>query len=163
LTRALIAPGPRTGPYADGADGPGFRLQSSGGQVYGPYLKPEAFKMSGDETNPDGPLDLARPMLFDKSGKPILYFPARGTKPDLSQANNYVAARSAGTRPLYIYDDNTAVAASASAMSKLLGDTNGNGAIDAGETAKYTGPFILWCTGPDGEYGNEDDVTNFNE
>ena len=39
------------------------------------------------------------------------------------------------------------------ALCVLLGDTSCNGQIDAGETAAYSGPFILWAAGPDGFWG----------
>jgi hypothetical protein len=43
-------------------------------------------------------------------------------------------------------------------MSYRLGDLNYNGVIDATETPVTTGPYLLWSAGPDGVFGNDDDV-----
>jgi prepilin-type N-terminal cleavage/methylation domain-containing protein len=160
LMWSLVAPSTEAN---DGADGPGFRTRPGGqGKVYGPYLKPEAFTLGKTDGSPPS-ADFSDAVLLDKTKKAVLYFPARASKPDLGQANSFVARATTADnfRPLYNAYDNKLI--DLADMRRSLGDADADGRIDSGETAKYTGPFILWCAGPDGEYGNEDDITNFNE
>jgi prepilin-type N-terminal cleavage/methylation domain-containing protein len=199
LARALVAPGPDNGTGADGASGPGFRtrrlpgvdpLDTSDdilqGKIYGPYLKAESFRLSSTPTNADAGLtDMAAPLLFDKARTVILYIPGKPTKPNLTAANAYVAF---GGRPFYDFADVSGTAAGTTPMSLkqmqiFLGDSGAtpDGGISGSEKARYTGPFILWCAGPDGLFGPDiaaaaptgtldaadvaacDDITNFNE
>ncbi len=139
--------------YADGADGPGFRKRGTQGTIY-TYLQPDRYKIRG----------LA---ILDSFDNPVLYYPARPTKPNLTAADGYVSNTGA---PLY----NTTYAQGFLAqnnMRLMLGDINMNGQIDAGETPAFTGPYILWSAGPDAKFGPTatttseaarcDDVTNF--
>jgi len=41
-----------------------------------------------------------------------------------------------------------------------MGDTNGDGILQASETPAATGPYLLWSPGPDGIYGTADDVVD---
>jgi prepilin-type N-terminal cleavage/methylation domain-containing protein len=85
LARTLVAPRDD-----DGNPGPGFRVPPGGalsppqGRVWGPYLQPDRFRMR-DPANPTNvspaPENLA---LFDRWDRPILYFPARLGRPNLS-------------------------------------------------------------------------------
>lgn len=155
----------------DGADGPGFRIRSGQGRVWGPYLQPEKFNVNGC-------------MLRDGDGNPILYLPA-GRNANVRTPNGFVAV--AG-QPLY--DARDAVAHfrrpdesnntnALRAMQVMLGDTDHNGRIDQGETPGTEAPFLLWTAGPDGLFGPVrpdggtwtptkrdiercDDITNFN-
>jgi type II secretory pathway pseudopilin PulG len=173
LCRALIGPGPAThtnvmmipdgagsDPNAPQQPGPGFRVRGTTGKVYGPYLNPDSFKMGNPSPTP--PTTPGMPMgwlaLLDRYNKPILYYPATGT-PNVNADGGYVmtfdplAARNASTRiPLYNQRDNTG-AMQLQAMRLFLGDHNNNGRIDAGESAAYTGGFILWSSGPDERFG----------
>lgn len=165
LARALVGPGPAgdgldaaqaTAAGADGADGPGFRTRRVGtnpvGQVYGPYLKADALKISSNPANPDaGITDATQPMLFDAIPSVVLYFPARRSKPDLTNIDAYV---NSNNQALYNQQDNTIL--QLADMRRLLAGTSGN-------ERKYTGPFLLWSAGPDGAFGTDDDITNFNE
>lgn len=161
LTKAMIALADEAD---DGAPGPGFRRRAQG-RVFGPYLKPESFRIA----NPDGssidPSSAAYDyaVMMDPYERPILYFPGRASIPDLTQAEMFVNdGPGAGGKPLYDQLDNEILPLAA--MREMLGDRETvDGAIGAGETAAHTGPFLLWSAGPDGEFGTEDDVTNFNE
>ncbi|MCC6239080.1 MAG: prepilin-type N-terminal cleavage/methylation domain-containing protein [Phycisphaerales bacterium] len=163
LARALVGPGPKDGGNSlgqDGADGPGFRARRVGdpetgqavGQVYGPYLKADALQISSNPANPDaGITDPTQPMLFDAIPSVVLYFPARRSKPDLTNIDAYV---NSNNQALYNQQDNTILPLAD--MRRLLAGTSGN-------ERKYTGPFLLWSAGPDGTFGTSDDITNFNE
>lgn len=184
-----IAPGDTAGPVnggpdnywtrvdaRDSANGPGIRaryvnadgdtnfLNDPGqGRVYGPYLQPEKFKLSG----------LA---MLDMWDNPILYFPASllktnitvgggGPAPGYLNATDFSALQRVNTS-LYDMSDNLipfrrgVSLEAANDYSKatkriraMLGDMNQNGAIDSGETAATTGAYILWSAGPDGLFG----------
>lgn len=162
LTKALIAPADEAD---DGAPGPGFRRQQQG-RIFGPYLKPESFRIANPDGNSIDPNTTAydHAVMMDPYSRPILYFPGRASIPDVSQQNMFVndVAPGAGARPLYNRYDNAILPLTA--MREMLGDRETvDGAIGVGETAAHTGPFLLWSAGPDGEFGTEDDVTNFNE
>jgi hypothetical protein len=97
LGRALLSPGPATstetdGPGFDGADGYGFRVRT-GGQLYGPYLRPEKFPVQmvsytgvgGSTTSSAG--TMYGYQILDNStlpATPILYAPARVPQPALN-------------------------------------------------------------------------------
>ena len=172
----------------------GFRARpSSGAGQYYTYLPTDRFQMSGTE------------QIYDRNGLPFLYAVARKPAPDLTVANTATPANQPYlvTSPVALYtfwsgggsgtsdvgqfgisgDTGTppapAVAPSWAAlrMQMLLGDLNGNGIIDNGETPAAAGPYILWAAGPDKYFGfpNDnpstapalwelakcDDVTNF--
>lgn len=181
LTRALVAPGPEKETASgrgdgDGAEGPGFRINPpvgggpAQGRIFGPYIKTDSFTIANaDQTalDPDNP-DFRLAVMQDKGGKPILYFPGRSTKPDLTGGGgstpnpNFVnSGPGSGGKPLYNQEDNEIL--DLEDMRRLLGDTNNDGAISGAEKAATTGPFLLWTAGPDGVFGTDDDITNFNE
>lgn len=175
----------------------GFQLRK-GGRTYGPYIQPDKFKISDVSRDKDV---LGKPIpsgcLLDMRGNPILYYPARPGISDVTAAQGYVGESTDYTviHPfLYNFSDNDDSAQPRFAgdainnikmMRAMLGDINGDGAIDAGETAAYTGPYIIWSAGSDGLFGpvdgsgaqltslpasaddvrqavlNSDDVTNF--
>jgi type II secretory pathway pseudopilin PulG len=60
--------------YADGADGPGFRVRATGqGAVYGPFLNTDKFKVGKQMA------------ILDYYGNPVLYFPGKaGAVPSLA-------------------------------------------------------------------------------
>jgi prepilin-type N-terminal cleavage/methylation domain-containing protein len=194
LCWALLAPGPDIGPGnvvggngSDGAPGPGFRVRGTvppQGQIWGPYIPPGRFQVSGtmdwDST------------INDTYGHPYLYFPAyKGAIVNVTQSPNnggYVSAfwPSSGTPPtpltagttvesMYNYNDNTMGLSAAPLkigdMEQILGDTNQDGAINANNTTNETAsaqlPYLLWSGGADELYGLDpstgktDDVTNF--
>jgi prepilin-type N-terminal cleavage/methylation domain-containing protein len=133
LCRALIGPAPAVDTYdttptsviptQDGADGPGFRLRSNQGRVYGPYLAADKFKVyslyaSGNgvpgEASSNQPLAEAGGTFYpldaviaDIDGNPILYFPARALKPNISDPinypNGYVGLSSSPPNPIPAY------------------------------------------------------------
>jgi len=177
LCWALLAPGPAS---QDGADGPGFRVRGTQGQVHNAYIVPAKFNITGT-TDYDSTIN-------DTHGNPYLYFPAfKGA--NISATNGFVAynAGASGmtapagatvttTTPMYNYADNAIIINNKlftqAQMETALGDLNTNGMIDAGEVPASTGPYLLWGAGPDdaygapllsnGTYGVSDDVTNFN-
>jgi len=141
----------------DGLDGFGTRLRA-GGKKVGPYVQPEKFRVRGCA-------------FLDSNDKPILYFYARQSKPNLSvpltagaaSVPSFISQTSFSVfnatdnliffeRPLQVVPDTDPVLATAR-MAALLGDANNNGLIDPGEQAASTGPFLLWAAGPDGFYG----------
>ncbi len=177
----------------DGADGPGFRVAPRSGvfkfnasdptklegKVYGPYIQGGAINWS--KTKDDGTLDSAKDyddtsVLVDANGHVILYYPVLNPQPLLSTRNAYIfegPSTSARTTlvPMYRSSDNS-VWMSKTLFATLLGDTNGDGAINQSpgdnETAKAKGKFILISAGRDGIFGPNpgdknkanDDVTN---
>lgn len=197
LARAIVAPGPAAIALrpltADGADGNGFRVRPGGqGRVYGPYISPDKFTVfTFDNSVPADPI---RYYLIDKnfspSGRqnpPVLYLP-RNTKTTITPAQGYL-----GTGSGVMYDVTpitqmtlgadpswTALATTllpGDQIRTVMGDLDRNGVITNGETAPFTGPYILWMAGPDGMFGltNEsgkrdidtgryqtDDIANFN-
>jgi len=184
LCRALIGPGPETSTVpADIADGkgadvtppdpkkpgPGFRTRrdASGlaqGRVYGPYLKPEQFRLADPSNATDDRAAInAKPGLLaimDRYNRPILYYPAHG-KPNIRLSHGYVWDRT--DKPMYLAPDNDA-AMTKQVLAQMLGDVNGNGMIDAAssppEAPAYEGPFILWSAGPDETFGPDQATMN---
>ncbi len=176
LARAMVAPGPaKTSPSPapgdDGADGPGFRTRGTQGRVYGPYIKPESFRIVSDPANiTAGLTDLATPVLIDRVDRAILYFPARAARGDLSvNPGSTAKGPYVGTTSDAMFNqlDNAVLpldgAPDVPGMRVLLGDLNKNGRIDGTESPKFLGPFILWTAGQDATFGTADDITNFNE
>lgn len=101
--------------------------------------------------------------IQDSSSKDFLYFPARVPAPDIHVGSQYV-----NNTGLCMYNQADCGVINISHMRKILGDTNANGRIDAGETESSTAPYLLWGAGPDNAYGlnaaaipTTDDVTNF--
>ena len=186
LCQALIAPAPETesGGAAnqrrkqDGAPGPGFRVRGTSGRVYGPYLPPERFKVRtpgvATEPNPPGYLTMC---ILDRYDKPILYFPASATKPNITVTANGVPGfvhsdAPTGNGPqsefsMYDADDNFVHFRRSATdpdavrrMRLMLGDRDMNGIIQSatGEAAATTGPFLLWSAGPDEQFGPNADA-----
>ena len=153
------AGGPPSGDWAvfgasDNADGPGFTVRAGPGKVFGPYLSP-TFPTAGFG-------------LLDSNNNGILYYPATGKKLGgtgttqvryVSNPSQPNAARG------FVYNSADNSALSLGDMRRLMGDTDSNGTIDAGETAATSEPYILWSAGPDGVFGYHngkcDDVANF--
>jgi type II secretory pathway pseudopilin PulG len=177
LCRALIGPGPEF--HTDvkyisdgkGADvqppditkpGPGFRTRGRSGQVYGPYLKLDQFKLANP--GPAAAIDLPGHMaLMDRYNRPILYYTAVG-KPNIRLPKSYVWDRAGPDKPMYSATDNWNPARGVGGMPKetlalILGDLNINGQIDStpglptDETPAYEGPYLLWSAGPDEIFG----------
>ena len=187
LCWALLSPGPAT---QDGNDGTGFRVRGTQGTVYGPYIQPDKFLISGT-TDYDSTIN-------DVDGNPYLYFPGNkganigtynGTT-NYGYASIYMPASAAAgaIAPMYNCNDNTLASVIAqqlgpaptgwptatpwtwaTAMQTTLGDTGTgtagstppDGMIDGSETPATTGPYLLWGAGPDQLWGSTDDVTNF--
>lgn len=167
---ALIAPGAQS---VDGADGPGFRVRKTGyGQVYGPYLPPDKFKLSPTGSSAGGN------QILDRNGMPFIYVPARVPAPDITIKD---ASTNKGnfdiTNPHALYNvmnNDTAlfeisgegsITYAKQRIQYILGDnsaglTGKNGIIDPGETPATTGEFIIWAAGPDRKFGFPDDAAN---
>ncbi len=146
----------------DMLDGFGTRLRA-GGKKVGPYVQPEKFRVRGCA-------------FLDSNDKPILYFPARHSKPNLSvliqpsgtppfvSLNGYGTTAGGALQNISLFNsndnlqffmriDDTSTADATIRMEVLLGDTSHDGMITGGEQAASTGPFLLWAPGPDGFYG----------
>jgi type II secretory pathway pseudopilin PulG len=139
--------------YSDGFAGPGFRGRG-GGKSYPAYL-------------PEGKLRMQGVAILDLYGNPILYYPARPQMPSINTPGGFVSNTG---NSLYNEDHNPTAPIppwlTPQDFRLLLGDTNMNGQIDAGETAAFTGPYILWSAGEDHRFGlvsgkELDDVANF--
>lgn len=190
LCRALLGPQDANGTYGDGADGFGFRTRrvngTAQGRVWGPYLRPESFKLYNQANK--------APLIADVDGQPILYYVARASKPNIHMPDGFVALSLGPTAPVYpddyptppalsplfnVFDNSGPYPDGLYRMRLMLGDVSLNGAIDADETPASTGPYLLWSAGPDSAYGpvpdprplspkqrrelrgHVDDVTNF--
>jgi prepilin-type N-terminal cleavage/methylation domain-containing protein len=152
LADALLGPGPSR---------VGFSIRV-GGKKYGPYIQADKFKIADGSTKYVDVVGKTIPLgcLLDMNGNPILYYSASLAKLDITQPGAFVGSNTTYGAPfpfLYNYADNddgseprfTAV----SMLCAMLGDYSGNGAIDGGETAVTTGPYLLWSAGPDGFFG----------
>jgi prepilin-type N-terminal cleavage/methylation domain-containing protein len=176
LCWALLAPGPATtnGTLGgDGADGPGFRVRGTQGQVYGPYIQPDKFNITGtsdwDST------------INDVRGNPYLYYranPVANIKTAGAYAGSYNPTNG-GTIPMYNYYENNNLITNGHSFAmedfqKILG-ADPTGALLVGGSPATTAPYILWSAGSDELWGYNssgagngpvlttvDDVTNFN-
>jgi len=169
LCRALLAPENATGDLGDGADGYGFRIRRNGatpqGKVYGPYLRPESFKVRRNQKTNEHDYNVYQLLMLDIDDQPILYYPARATKPNIHLPEGFVALALVSTSssqeggppplaPLFnVYDNSGPYPDGLYRMRLMLGDVSLDGAIDANETPASTGPYLLWSAGPDGYYG----------
>jgi type IV pilus assembly protein PilA len=152
LVQALIAPAPRT---VDGHDGPGFRIpppadpNARQGRVYGPYIPPDRFQLRDEGTQ--------EYVMLDRFGSPILYFPARTTRPNLSTSGAYVGTTNAA---LYNREHNSILPLDR--MRAALEADLATGALPANRVPRYSGPYLLWSAGTDTTFGTDSDITNFN-
>ena len=206
LCRALIAPGKgepqgaantiwdgagskpagTTDPNAKETEpGPGFRIRGTSGKVYGPYLKPETFKLGDPDNNGSSTGAPGAWAILDRYNRPYVYYVAVG-KPNIRLAKSYAWDRSTSDKPMYNALDNwdgTTGAMPRETLARMLGDTIADGKIDDAavppEIPAYDGPFIVWSAGPDEVFGpppgmpvgnpteirkaveKSDDVTNF--
>lgn len=154
-------------PWADGADGPGFKnaltVDSNGdgipdvpgGKTWGPYLQPDKFKLRGAA-------------ILDRDENAILYFPGNKSA-NVSNPNTteFVALATGTTRPMFAVNHNamlivpgTNTAAeqtlAIARMRSMSGDFNLNGRIDGGESAGGLKPYLLWAAGADRKYGPQE-------
>ncbi len=164
---------PETGAYA-------FYLP---GDTYGPYLEAERWSL---RKNADGEFE-PDVVILDRNGQPILYYPALRSTPDLTVTfddetfaggtrtrGGFVSVNSptmgsglARQDGLYNAADNHLHLAARQVddetngeLNVMLGDLDRDGALGPGETAAYTGPFLLIASDDDGEYG-VNSVANF--
>lgn len=183
LMRALLSPGAAadTDPnLKDGKDGPGFHIRD-GGKVYGPYILPDRFIIDDDD-NRGTSVNWAGACIHDRGERPILYYPAARSMPKISSVSppgfinpNSPIDYTLPPTALFNFADNNFPQVNSNAATegfidlakfqKALGDRNNDGAINAStsdkENARSTGPFLLWSAGPDGLFGTDDDVVNF--
>ena len=208
LCRALIAPGPAvdtanltnpeksdkipdgkgslpSGGTQETIPAPGFRVRGEQGKVYGPYLNLNSFKV-GDPAVPNAVSPVPGVLaILDRYNKPILYFPASAAKPNIRAVSSPPPFVGQSELSMYDLNDNlrafdTNAGNAIRKMRQMLGDLNNNGYIDNNETEAYTGPFILWSSGPDEAFGpapgptstpaeirkavdKSDDITNFRQ
>jgi prepilin-type N-terminal cleavage/methylation domain-containing protein len=160
LAKALIGPGSAA---EDGEDGPGFRTAKDG-KIWPSYLSADKFPVKRT-----GGLNTWE--LFDYFGNPIEYYPKRKSfSPDkgpLVGAQVYSQSGVGGLAGLPGMYDQGDGAISRETLLVILGDNNRDNKIGAGETARYTGPFILASPGADGSFSQpgqvdrSDDIYNF--
>jgi len=164
---ALIAPGPAK---QDGADGPGFRIRGTFGEVKGPYLSSDKLTIGvpSDPNNPIAVIPIASgaysdplTVLGDRLGNAILYYPKKLSSGAVTSVSTYIASHTLVPVPRYISDDNDPVRAFGS-LGNLQAQMPGvrpDGTVDQSQVVNV--PFLLWSAGPDGRFGTADDVTNF--
>jgi len=166
LCRAMLGPQDANGYYPDGADGFGFRTRRvngvATGRVYGPYLRPESFKLYRQPN--------MAPLMADIDGQPILYYVARSGGTNIHVVDSFVALwvppppsappnAVLAPMPLFnVFDNAGPYPDGLYRMRLMLGDVSLNGAIDADETPASTGPYLLWSAGPDRYYGPPPDA-----
>jgi prepilin-type N-terminal cleavage/methylation domain-containing protein len=165
LCWALVAPGPAVDPNGagDGADGPGFRTRGAQGQVYGPYIQVDRFKIADIGIFPITKSINLSSAIFDRYGSPIFYCPASADAP----LNAPVMADRPKSPIIPKFDYNY-----------FVGSSNIKWVIDLSEAERIlgnndTGSFLLWSAGPNAFFGHDpgtdvtlpnivsDDVTNF--
>ncbi|HEX4124342.1 MAG TPA: type II secretion system protein [Tepidisphaeraceae bacterium] len=181
LCWALLAPGSATGTAgSDGADGNGFRIRTSSGRIYGPYISPDHFTIGFLNGGTAG--DNHYYFIADTNGYPYLYFPANEGV-TITAANGYVGTTS--QNPMYNLDDNDIydpipgftsgffIRSSDGGSTTLAterfevmigastnGSASGTSADGAPVAPKATGlPYLLWGLGPD-DQGGPDNPTN---
>jgi len=190
LVWSLIAPGaanavsPRTTRSGgaitfDGADGPGFRVRGTTGQVFGPYLNLDHFRIGvlGNDTTPiqvapppNGVFDDSATFLGDSYGNAILYWP-RKVKVTITDMAHYFAKLNRTDPAAYIADDNDpgialgqssmnagAIASFQLRLPGVVASGSQPTLPDPGQALQQ--PYILWAAGPDGRFCTDDDVTN---
>lgn len=178
LCWALVAPGPdvdKKGLVGDGADGPGFRTRGTTGQVWGPYLPADRFRIIGLNSvnqfeEPTKGFSDSVDLLGDRYGNPILYYPAaKSANP--TAPNGFVSAYTpqpgAPPQSVFNFSDNARYSRTSpfsqftlQTMLWRLGETSMKGALVQGESAVATGPYLLWAAGPDQVFGTDDDVAS---
>jgi prepilin-type N-terminal cleavage/methylation domain-containing protein len=177
LCWALVAPG-NTNQDGHGTNplslpdnpAPGFSAVPHG-QVYGPYLEMDRFKLVLDNPLITPPNLNKEPSwcIADRYGHPILYFKANESV-DVHTIKGYcddVPTPTVGDQPYWNLHDNATGGSSALVwpvvdagstanalirMRLMLGDVNYNGQID-GTEAQYKAPYLLWAAGPDELFG----------
>lgn len=197
LCWGLVAPGPAIAAggsgstfTGDGADGPGFRVRGTTGQVFGPYLPASSFPIGTIRNDSSGLIqtlaatdtfDDSQDLLGDRNFAPILYF-AANPGANMTQPQGFIAPSepsSSSPPATFVFGDNAEFLSSGSkttnaanmmtnwkVMSYRLGVTTGSGGSGApdgstgGQTPIATGPFLLWGAGPDGIFGTDDDVVD---
>jgi len=85
-------------PAKDGADGNGFRVGGTVGRIYGPYLQADKFRIGtpGDrDSQPVATINPLKACLLDQNNKPILYLPARKSRPTITAIKGFVASATA--------------------------------------------------------------------
>ena len=168
LAYCLMSPEDAT---VDGADGPGFRVQKNAPNTkkWPAYLDSSKFKVVKEPTLPDG-RKVQRGSggweLLDAYDMPIVYMPRRrpAVRPDVALLGYY----SRNGLGAYDLDDVVGIVADQKgledAIRRALGDANKpnpNNKIDPGETANFSGDYILMSAGPDGAYFTGSDATAF--
>lgn len=161
LAWALIGPYDKTKvqnqpPPFDGADGMGFRIRSvpwnqpPQGKVYGPYIQADRVKLKKFTVNG---ADFYEFVDRSDAQNPILYFVRH---PGVTVANFAATTGNAQYDTSYCGSSFVTDASQLAAMQASL-----TAAITAkGTAANFTGPFILWSAGADGNYGTKDDVSS---
>jgi len=181
LAQALVGPGPAT---EDGADGPGFRtvINPSTGtfdpnaKKWDAYLSSERFNIK--RFPPQGGKPVGYWAFVDYFGNTIRYYPKR--RNFNLRIGPLVGAP--GTPGIFDIEDGEdpqlgytnalpkKLALDVPTLSYILGDANGNNAIDADESLKTEANFILTSAGPDGIFNylagdprlkKSDDIFNF--
>jgi prepilin-type N-terminal cleavage/methylation domain-containing protein len=144
----------------DGADGPGFKVRT-GAAVSGPYMDPSKTRVQGS-------------FILDSLGRPILYFPARPGRINVTQSTPlpmYVDRYYGSPNPAALFnaDDNfeayrhgEATADEKQVLNRIrlmFGDYDTNGYINvqasnAGNNDKQISQaYVLVAAGPDGLFG----------
>lgn len=139
--------------YADGADGPGFRVRSDG-KIQPAFLPSDRFKLNGMA-------------ILDRSGMPILYFPGNKSA-NIAIANGYIGPGSynaGGFRPLFNSNDNdmklfdyansTDAVKGLRTFRRMTGTASTGGLAGSNANPPFSGEFLLWGAGPDRKYGLE--------
>lgn len=166
----------RTRDHRPGPDG-AFNTaddELSQGKVYGPYLNPDKFKvkMTSGSATVDGSAVIA-----DSNDIPIVYLPKTPWPSTITAADGFVSENDYNPAtpvdnaklPMWnFYDARSSFTASSftrtgsdppvnalKRMQAMLGDIDCDGSITGSETAAYTGSFILWAAGDDGQFGPE--------
>ena len=143
----------------DGVDGPGFKSpsrannQAAAGPTRGAYIDTNRFTVQGT-------------VILDAVGNPILYYPSRVRTANVRLNSGYLGdvGRSNGGNFVFNAQDNVELfvtsftpnlspAEAVARTRSIFGDTNANGIIDADETRRATGSFVLMSAGPDRQLG----------
>ena len=147
----------------------GLKLQRrSGSTGYGPFINLENFSVGYGE-----PLAAGSP-----NGVPYIYIPATAPPNVITQANRFVAnvplsSVTPANAPLYNYAAIPYVPPTFSTQYMRVSDMQT--IMGSSSQPTYTGPYLLWASGADGQFGfanagqyayngatpKTDDVTNF--
>ncbi len=149
----------------DGTTGAGYRISDRTGAAAavakGPYIQANQLRLTQAANNSN------TFVFLDAAGNAFYYYtnhrPSNVITSSTPVAEPYVSNDNLQYRAMFCTQDNDSgdyAVASASSLGTsvlrhLLGDANVNGVIDAGESPRFTGAYMIWSPGPSRTYPSD--------